>query len=289
MKVNYECASCMLRQSREAIEHAVDDDEKRMDVTLDVLTFIEKNFKKNTRSNKLGTDLHHLIMKKTGNNDPYKVLREEGNSVAEKLIPSIEEMIQKNPTLENYVKAAVAGNIIDFGALDQTTDMETLIKKQINKPFIINDLDKLDSALTKANTILYLVDNGGEIVFDKLLVKKIKEDYNVEIILAVKEGPILNDALMQDAENLELYKYATLITTGAASVGIVEDYISIEMTNLLNSVDLIISKGMGNFEGLTEMTIEKPVFFLLSTKCNVISNEIGVPLGSSVVIKKNLN
>ncbi|WP_455645035.1 damage-control phosphatase ARMT1 family protein [Methanosphaera sp.] len=289
MKVNYECASCMLRQSREAIEHAVDDDEKRMDVTLNVLTFIEKNFKKNTRSNKLGTDLHHLIMNETGNNDPYKVLREEGNSVAEKLVPSIEEMIQKEPTLENYVKAAVAGNIIDFGALDQTTDMETLIKKQINKPFIINDLDKLDSSLKKANTILYLVDNGGEIVFDKLLVKKIKEDYDVEIILAVKEGPILNDALMQDAKNLELDKYAKLITTGAASVGIVEDYISSEMTSLLNDVDLIISKGMGNFEGLTEMTIEKPVFFLLSTKCNVISNEIGVPLGSSVVIKKNLN
>lgn len=288
MKVNYECASCMLRQSREAIEHATDDYEKRMDVSLKVLNFMNNNFKKNKQSNKLGTNLHHFIMRETENDDPYKKLREEGNRLALRLIPMVEELIRKDNTLENYVKIAVAGNVIDFGALEQDTDMESLIKKQIEREPVINDVDKLDAALRSADDILFLTDNGGEIVFDKLLIQKIKEDYDVNITIALKEGPILNDALISDAEDLNLGEFADIISTGASSVGVVEEYISSELKDLLNNVDLVISKGMGNYEGLTEMNVSSPVYFLLTTKCNVISREIGVPIRSPVILEKHL-
>ncbi len=289
MKVNYECASCMLRQSREAIEHATENHEKRMDVTLKVLNFMNENFRKGTNSNKLGTDLHHMIMTETNNNDPYKKLREEGNEIAQRLIPMVNELIEKDESLENYVKIAVAGNVIDFGALDENTDMESLLKRQITRKPAINETKSLDMDLKKAKNILFLTDNGGEIVFDKLLIKKIKEDYDVNITVALKENPILNDALIHDAEKLNIDKYAHIISTGASSVGVVKDYISKELKEYMDSVDLIISKGMGNYEGLTEMHIETPVFFLLTTKCNVISREIGVPLGSPVIVKKNLS
>lgn len=288
MKVNYECASCMLRQSKEAIEHAINDDDKRMEASLEVLNFMEKNFKKNSNSNKLGTDLHHMIMKATHNNDPYKTLREQGNKVAEELLPDIEKIIKNEPTFENYVKVAVVGNIIDFGALDQSTDMLSLIKEQINQEPKINDTKKLSKSLQKAKTVLYLTDNSGEIVFDKLLIKKIKEDYDVEIILALKENPILNDAIVQDAIDLGLDKYAKLISTGASSVGVVEDYVSDELKELLQECDIVISKGMGNYEGLTEMTIGRDIFFLLNTKCLAISEEIGVDLKSNVIIQKEI-
>ena len=289
MKVNYECASCMLRQSREAIEHATDDKEKRMDATLKVLEFMNLNFKKDKQSNKFGTDLHHMIMDAVGNYDPYKQLREGGNQVAENLIPLVDELIQKDNSLETLCRIAVAGNVIDFGSLEEDTDMESLIKRQIKKEPVINDVEKLDDSLKKSSTILYLADNAGEIIFDKLLIKRIKEDYNVNIILALKENPILNDALIPDAEKLHLEEYATLISTGASSVGVVEEYISDELKKLIDSVDLIISKGMGNYEGLTEMTIKTPIYFLLTTKCNVISREIGVALGSPVIVKKILS
>ena len=166
--------------------------------------------------------------------------------------------------------------------------MEELIKEQLKRQPSINHIDKLDKALQTAKTVLYLADNCGEIVFDKLLIEKIKEDYNLEIILALKENPILNDALLSDAEDLELDKYTKLITTGAASVGVVEDYVSDELIELLHSCDVVISKGMGNYEGLTEMNINRSVFFLLNTKCQAISDEIGVGLRSSVIIKKDL-
>lgn len=288
MKVNYECAPCMMRQSCEAIEHAIDDNNKRMEITVKLLEYLQKHFKKNVRSNKLGTDMHHYIMDLTGNPDPYKQLREEGNQVALKLIPKVEKMLKEDPSFANYVQAAVVGNIIDFGALTQDTNMEEIIKEQIHQLPVINDTDKLEEALSKATKILYLTDNGGEIVFDKLLLKKIKKEYpQVEIILALKESPILNDAMIDDAKKLGLDKYTTLISTGAASVGVVEEYISDELKNLMKEVDLIISKGMGNYEGLTEMEVKTPIYFLLNTKCNVISEEIGVPLRSNVIIKTN--
>ncbi|MBQ6219429.1 MAG: DUF89 family protein [Methanosphaera sp.] len=288
MKINYECASCMLRQSREAIEHATDDVELRMNATLKVLDFMNTNFKKNYQSNKLGTKLHHMIMDETGNDDPYKNLREDGNKLALNLIPMVKNLIEKDDTLLNYIKIAVAGNVIDFGALKEDTDMESLIKKQITKDPVINDIDKLDNSLKNAENVLYLTDNSGEIVFDKLLIKKIKEDYDVNIILALKDGPILNDALIKDAVDLGLDDYTTIISTGAASVGVVEEFVSPEFIDLLNSVDLVISKGMGNYEGLTEMHIERPVYFLLTVKCNVISRDIGVPVGSPVICEKLL-
>jgi uncharacterized protein with ATP-grasp and redox domains len=107
-------------------------------------------------------------------------------------------------------------------------------------------------------------------------------------IVALKEKPILNDAIVSDAKELNLDKYAKIISTGASSVGVVKDYVSEELKEYMNSVDLIISKGMGNYEGLTEMYIETPVYFLLTTKCNVISREIGVPIRSPVILKKYL-
>ena len=275
----------MLRQSREAIENSVEDYDKRMDITLEILDFMAKNFKKNANSNKLGTDLHHMIMELTDNDDPYKAFRQKGNKLAEKLIPTVQSVIDKNPSLESYVKIAVCGNIIDFGALKQDTDMEKLIREKITEELIINDVDKLDKDLKKANRILYLSDNGGEIVFDKLLIKKIKDDYDLEIILALKKAPILNDAIVSDAYDLGLDEYATVISTGANSVGVVKDYVSDELHKLIDDVDLIISKGMGNFEGLTEMDINTPIYYLLNTKCNVISTEIGVELASSICYK----
>ncbi|RAP51413.1 MAG: hypothetical protein BZ138_05285, partial [Methanosphaera sp. rholeuAM270] len=153
---------------------------------------------------------------------------------------------------------------------------------------VINDIDKLEEALVVADNILFLTDNGGEIVFDKFLLEKIKRDYNVNITIALKESPILNDALVCDAYDLELDTIADIISTGASSVGVVEDYVSDELKDLLNTVDLTISKGMGNFEGLTEMSVERPVYFLLTTKCNVISREIGVPLKSPIILEKFL-
>ena len=130
-----------------------------------------------------------------------------------------------------------------------------------------------------------MVDNTGEIVFDKLLLEKIKE-YDVDITVAVKERPILNDACMEDAIEAGLDELATLISTGSDSVGVVESMISDEFKEILTSSPFIISKGMGNYEGITEMSFDKQdIFFLFCTKCPAISKDLGVDEGSHILSK----
>ena len=137
----------------------------------------------------------------------------------------------------------------------------------------------------KPITYLYLADNVGEIVFDKLFIEKIKK-YNVNVTVALKEKPILNDACIFDALEVGLDKVAELTSIGTDSIGLVYDDLSEEFKEIFDNAELVIAKGMGNYEGLGEINLmDKPVFSLLNAKCLPIARDIGVELGDSVVLK----
>jgi len=146
-------------------------------------------------------------------------------------------------------------------------------------------VDELEDALIKYDKVLYLVDNTGEIVFDKLLLEKIKE-YDVDITVAVKEKPILNDACLEDALDAGIDELADIISIGTDSVGIVQSMISPEFKDYFENSPFIISKGMGNYEGLTEMNLDgQDVFILLCTKCKAISKDLGIGESSHILSK----
>lgn len=234
-------------------------------------------------SNATGTRIHQYIKKETGCYDPYLNQKKEGNEIALSLMPKVREILSEDNSLETYVKIAIVGNILDFGTFHLDTDFESMIFEGLEKELKINKIDEFEEALRKYDSVLYLVDNTGEIVFDKLLLEKIKE-YDVDIIVAVKERPILNDACMEEALEVGLDEVATLITTGSDSVGVVESMISDEFKEVLLNSPFVISKGMGNFEGLSEMNFDgQDVFVLLCTKCPAISKELGIEEGSHVL------
>ncbi|WP_074798453.1 damage-control phosphatase ARMT1 family protein [Methanobrevibacter olleyae] len=283
MKVYYECGACFLRQAKEAIELATDDEELKFKLIKDILSFVGENFSKELSSNATGTRIHQYIKKETGCFDPYINEKKQGNEIALSLMPKVREILKEDDSLETYVKIAIVGNILDFGAFDLGTDIESLIFEGLEKELIINKIDEFEEALKKYDKVLYLVDNTGEIVFDKLLLEKIK-DYGVDITVAVKENPILNDACMEEALEAGLDEVANLITTGSDSVGVVESMISDDFKEYLKNSPFIISKGMGNYEGLTEMNLEgQDVFVLFCTKCNAISKDLGVKEGSHIL------
>ncbi|ADC46415.1 hypothetical protein mru_0564 [Methanobrevibacter ruminantium M1] len=236
-------------------------------------------------SNATGTRIHQYIKKETGCYDPYFYQKKEGNEIALSLMPMVREILKEDNDLETYVKIAIVGNILDFGTFDLDTDFESLIFEGLKKELVINKIDEFEEALKKYDNVLYLVDNTGEIVFDKLLIEKIKE-YDVDITVAVKERPILNDACMEEALEAGLDEIADLITTGSDSVGVVESMISDEFKEILLDSPFVISKGMGNYEGLTEMDLDgQDVFVLFCTKCNAISKDLGLPEGSHILSK----
>jgi uncharacterized protein with ATP-grasp and redox domains len=227
-----------------------------------------------------------MIKQKTGCYDPYCREKIEGNEIALKYLPDVKKILEEDDSLENYVKIAIIGNILDFGAFTLDDDIESVIKSSLKKDLVIKDIEEFEKSLKDNEKVLYLVDNTGEIVFDKLLLSKIKE-YGLNITIAVKSEPILNDACMAEALDAGLDEFGEIVEIGAGTVGYVDSEISDEFREIFNSHKFIISKGMGNYEGLTEIDLsDKEIYFLLCAKCNTISRDIGVNLHDMLLFKK---
>ena len=285
MKISYECGACFLRQAREAMDLATDDEVLKIEITEEIFKYLSNNFKVGTNSNRTGSTMHNIIKKRTGCRDPYFREKIEGNEIALKYLPTVKKILEDDDSLENYVKIAIIGNILDFGAFTLDDDVEEVINQSLKKDLTVKDIESFEESLKSHDKVLYLVDNTGEIVFDKLLLKKITE-YDLDITFAVKSEPILNDACMEDAVNIGLDEFGKIVEIGAGTVGYVDSEISDEFREIFNSHEFVISKGMGNYEGLTEIDLSnKDVFFLLCAKCNTISKDIGVNLHDMLLFK----
>jgi uncharacterized protein with ATP-grasp and redox domains len=286
VKISYECGPCFLRQAREAMDLSTDDEMLKMEIMEDIFKFLSDNFKVGTNSNSTGSTMHKMIKQKTGCYDPYCREKIEGNEIALKYLPDVKKILEEDDSLENYVKIAIIGNILDFGAFTLDDDIESVIKSSLKKDLVVKDIDEFEKSLKDNEKVLYLVDNTGEIVFDKLLLSKIKE-YGLNITIAVKSEPILNDACMAEALDAGLDEFGEIVEIGAGTVGYVDSEISDEFREIFNSHKFIISKGMGNYEGLTEIDLsDKEIYFLLCAKCNTISRDIGVNLHDMLLFKK---
>lgn len=286
MKISYECGPCFLRQAREAMDLSTDDEELKMEIMEEIFKFLSDNFKLDTNSNSTGSLMHNLIKQKTGCMDPYRNEKIEGNEIALKYLPDVKKILEEDDSLENHVKIAIIGNILDFGAFTLDDDIEGVIKDALKKDLTVKDIEEFENSLRTNDKVLYLVDNTGEIVFDKLLLSKIRE-YGLDITIAVKSEPILNDACMAEALDAGLDEYGEIVEIGCGTVGYVDSEISDEFREIFNDHKFIISKGMGNYEGLTEIDLsDKDIYFLLCAKCNTISRDIGVNLHDMLLFKK---
>ena len=286
MKISYECGPCFLRQAKEAMDLSTDDENLKMELMEEIFNFLSDNFKLHTNSNSTGSAMHNMIKRKTGCTDPYYKEKIEGNEIALRYLPEVKRILEKDPSLENYVKIAIVGNILDFGAFTLDDDIESTIKQSLKKELTVKDIEEFENSLKTHDKLLYLVDNTGEIVFDKLLLEKIKQ-YGLDITIAVKSEPILNDACMAEALDAGLDEFGEIVEIGCGTVGYVDSEISDEFREIFNSHKFIISKGMGNYEGLTEIDLSgKDIYFLLCAKCNTISRDIGVNLHDMLLFKK---
>lgn len=286
MKISYECGPCFLRQAKEALDLSTDDEALKMEIMGDIFKFLSGNFESGTNSNSTGSAMHKMIIERTGCRDPYYNEKIQGNEIALRYLPEVEKILRDDDSLENHVKISIIGNILDFGAFTLDDDIESVIRQSLKKDLAIKDVEEFEKALKTNDKVLYLVDNTGEIVFDKLLLNKIK-DYDLDITIAVKSQPILNDATKKEALEAGLDEFGEIVEIGCGTVGYVDSEISQEFREIFNAHKFIISKGMGNYEGLTEIDLQdKDVFFLLCAKCNTISKDIGVNLHDMLLFKR---
>ena len=286
MDISYECGPCFLRQAREALDLSTDDENVKMQVMEEIFKFLSTTFKAGTNSNSTGSSMHKIIKQKTGCMDPYYKEKVEGNEIALKYLPEVKKILDADDSLENYVKIAIIGNILDFGAFTLDDDIEGVIKSSLKKDLAVKDIEEFENSLKTHDKVLYLVDNTGEIVFDKLLLAKLKE-YDLDITIAVKSEPILNDATIVEALDVGLDEFGKLVEIGAGTVGYVDSEISDEFRQIFDDHEFVISKGMGNYEGLTEIDLsKKDIYFLLCVKCNTIARHIGANLHDMLLLRK---
>lgn len=227
--------------------------------------------------------LHELVRRRSGVADPYVEMKRLYNGIALELLPELKAAVEASPDrFEAAARIAIAGNIIDPGVvkgLDEAKLRQTL-DQALHVPLAVNDLEALRAAAQNAKRILYLGDNCGEVVLDRLLLEELPLQ---RVTFAVRGRPTLNDALRQDAEEVGISRLVRVIDNGSDVPGTVLSHCNAEFRQEFESADLVISKGQGNYETLSE--VEHPgLFFLLKAKCAVVVRELGVEL-NGVVIK----
>jgi uncharacterized protein with ATP-grasp and redox domains len=277
MNTYLDCMPCYVRQALDAVRLATDEvviQEKVLREILQQTAVMDRG----TSTVAMGQRIHRLVRELTGRSDPYRELKDRFNNLALSLMPEMRRLVAAadNP-LETAVRLAIAGNIIDFGvnAAVEDSHLHESIEFALKVP-LLGDIDVFAQAVSDAESILYLADNTGEIVFDSLLVEMLEN-----VTVAVRGGPVINDATMCDAEVAGLTKITRVIDNGNDAPGTILDDCSPEFQQEFEKASLVIAKGQGNYESLIDN--QKHIAFLLRAKCNVISHNIGCDLGSFVL------
>jgi uncharacterized protein with ATP-grasp and redox domains len=280
MQTYLDCTMCFLRQALDAVRNAHAEEGQQAAIIKKVLLLLADT-PITSKPPEISELVQQILRTELNDPDPYAALKQSSTEEALALLPWLKEIIQRSPDpLETALRLSTAGNIIDFGAAREF-DLHSAIQQVLTADFGIYDLQAIKQALEDARTILYLADNAGETVFDKLLIEQI----NQPVFYAVKSSPVLNDATRSDAVSAGVNQVATILETGNAIPGASLERSTPEFIRLFQTADLIISKGQGNYEMLSENS--EPIFFLLKAKCALVARDLQVPLGSFVLKKGN--
>lgn len=230
-------------------------------------------------------DLHALLRNYSGNADPFLQEKRLSNHMALSMLPGLEkQMLAADDPLDFALRLAVAGNIMDF-ALGGDFDLKATLDRVLHASFAIDHRRQLRAALKKAKSVLYLGDNAGEIVFDKLLIQQMQHP---NLVYAVRGAPVINDATLEDATLVNMEKVAAaVISNGYDAPSTIVERSSAEFQSYFNQADLIISKGQGNLEGLIANQTNN-IVYLLMAKCAVVADYLKVKQGDFIVANNRL-
>jgi uncharacterized protein with ATP-grasp and redox domains len=255
-------------------------DENKLKQILDETAAMVQTISMQATPAETGAKVYHIVSKVTGVADPYKEIKQQHIRETKAIYPELEKIVAaSDDKLLTAIKIAIAGNVIDLGvnkAFDIVRDAKSILEQE----FAIFDYDAFKKQLAKSKNILYLGDNVGESVFDILLIKELKKP----VKYAVRAIPIINDVTREDAIASGIDQVAEIVDSGCKSPGVILSQNTPEFLELFNTADLVISKGQGNFEGLSSCS--RQVFFLLKAKCRIISNHLGVAEGS-IILKEH--
>jgi uncharacterized protein with ATP-grasp and redox domains len=282
MKTYFDCMPCFIRQALDAARLATDDEQIHEQVVREVLR-LASDLDMSQSPPAIGQQIHRLIRELVGEDDPYHRIKKRFNDLALKLYPELrKQIVGSQDRLETAIRLAIAGNIIDFGvnsSVDES-DLHKAISESLVADFDNLQLESFRDAVGRAEDIFYLADNAGEIVFDRLLIEQLPYE---KVTVVVKGKPVINDATMEDAGAAGLTRIVEVIDNGSDAPGTILESCSEEFRRRFADADLIIAKGQGNYETLSD--VEKDMFFILKAKCPVIARDLGCEVGEMILRK----
>ena len=288
MKVEAECASCLLARGCAETYMATTNPALRFRCMSELVKLVSREFRPTANAAELGTKRDKIIRELTGNRDPYSRTKKQSNEKAKQLLPFARRFVDEGYNQQDRFKkaclCAIVGNIMEFDIPGHNFTLKDLRKTITDaaKDLVVDDVDKAYALGRKADKVLYLADNAGEIVFDTILVEQLK-NMGLHVVYVVKSAPVINDATMEDVVFSGMDKLADeVLTTGADAVGLQLKLISPEFRKVYDNAKLVFAKGMGYAETLTEYALTKPHFLMFRTKCTPVANYFCVPRDKNI-------
>ncbi len=288
MKIQTECVPCLLKRMLFEAELCTTDQKRQTTALRTACSLLAQLYDPEVCSATIATQVHQAVYDALGDKDPYKILKQQSNQIATTLVPKVESLIKKSEDpLRTSMVCAIIGNIMDFG-IDGSSAHPRMLQDEFDRLFAEglghDDYDTLKNHIERAKHLVVFTDNCGEIVFDKILCRELKA-FNpaLHLTVVVKGEPILSDATMKDAEDINLQEVVDeLLTTGCFAVGVDFAKLPGKVKTVLEQADLIIAKGMANYESFSE-TDYRPIAYLLRTKCNAIARSMRLPRNISAI------
>ena len=284
MNISRECYLCIYKQTLNLTKRLGLDENKASEILRGVGGILSK-YGLNVTPPEIAAEVYEFISKATGIEDPFSKEKEAAIKEALKFKDILKKRLEESKDrLYDACKIAVAGNVIDLG-VHQEYDLQEELRNIFNINFKHNDYDVFIEQLKKAKNIVYLGDNAGENVFDEILIKELK-NYVSDIYYFTRGKPVINDITVKDLKGLEINNLAEVINSGVDTPGFHLNRADKKAKELFFEADLVISKGMGNFECLFG-ECEREVFYLFKVKCEVVARACGADVGDYVFLKNN--
>jgi uncharacterized protein with ATP-grasp and redox domains len=274
------CHDCLLEQTTRLATRLIQDTEKRAPLLNEIRCMLEEAFKSGEI---LGVhrDVYAKIYDVAGNPDPFLAIKQKSTQEVLAIYPRLKEKVESaDDPIDLAARYAIAGNVIDFG-LPHQMDLHHEIDTALERPLAINHLPLLQQRIAESDSLLYLGDNAGETVLDRLLIETI----GLPTVYLVRGAPVINDATEADAYEAGLDTVASILSSGSDHAGTVLEDCSPEVQSLFASAPIVISKGMGNFETLIHA--KREIFFLLKVKCDLVADHVNANVGDSILLAAN--
>lgn len=267
-----------MRQALEASRMATDDAEIH-NLIMKKAALKIADFQNYKYAPEIGREIHNIVKKASGCKDPYKKIKESCIKSAENIYYRLKELLDEKQDRTYWaLKTSATGNVID-AAIYKDIDVDNIrfIENELGKEFAVCDLEYFKQRLKNTKKILIIGDNSGESVFDRVLAEEL---IGYDITYAVRGGPIINDVTYDDAVASGLDTCTSIVSTGCSVPGVIIEQCSKDFVKLFNEADIVISKGQGNYETLSEH--KREIFFLLKAKCPVLADRLGINVGDYV-------